>query len=70
MGSFTAYVSARGIKDGLLRGKKLWTVLGGVLWAIRLIARMASRKPILVAREVLQPGQSITITSVEQADSK
>lgn len=70
MSSLGAYVSARGIKDGLLRGKRLWTVLGIVVWVLRLIARMASRKPVLVAREVLQPGQSITITSVEQTESK
>jgi hypothetical protein len=70
MSSLGAYVSARGIKDGLLRGKRLWTVLGIVVWVFRLIARMASRKPVIVAREVLQPGQSITITSVEQTESK
>lgn len=67
MGSLGSYVRARGIKDGLLRGNRMWTVLGAVVWGARLIARMAGRRPEIVAREVLAPGQSITITSIERS---
>lgn len=63
------YLRTRGIKDGLLKGQRVWAVLGAVAWVIRLVVKMGSRRPEIVAREVLQPGQSITITSVERNDS-
>lgn len=70
MGSMGAYLRARGLKDGLLRGRRMWTIVGAVMWGLRLLVRMGSRKPETVAREVLQPGQSITITSVERTASE
>jgi hypothetical protein len=69
MGSLGQYLRTRGVKDGLLKGQRVWAVVGAVAWIIRLVARMASRRPEMVAREVLQPGQSITITSVERSES-
>lgn len=58
------YLSTRGFRDGLLRGRSLWTALGVVIWSARLLKKMATRKPQVVAREVLRPGQSITISAL------
>lgn len=69
MGFLGQYFRTRGVKDGLLKGQRLWAVVGGIAWITRLVAKMASRRPEIVAREVLQPGQSITITSVERSES-
>ena len=69
MGSLGLYLRSRGVKDGLLKGQRVWAVLGGIAWLIRLITKMGSRRPEVVAREVLRPGQSITITSVERDET-
>jgi len=66
MTSIGQYLRIRGVKDGFLKGQRVWAVLGAVAWIVRLIVKMGSRRPQIVAREVLQPGQSITITSVER----
>lgn len=66
MGSIGSYLRTRGIKDGLIRGRRVWAVVGGAAWVLRLLKKMSSRQPEIVAREVLQPGQTITITSVER----
>jgi hypothetical protein len=63
------YLRTRGVKDGFLKGQRVWAVLGGLAWIIRLVVRMGSRRPEIVAREVLQPGQSITISSVERNET-
>lgn len=67
MGAIASYVSTRGLKDGLLRGRRLWTVLGAIVWVARILIRMGSRRPVVVAREVLAPGQSITVTSIDRS---
>lgn len=69
MQALTSYLRTRGIKDGLLRGRRIWTVIGGVAWVVHLIGRMGARRPQVIAREVLQPGQSITISSLEAESS-
>lgn len=66
MGSLASYLSTRGFKDGLVKGRRIWAVAGVVVWIGRLIIKMASRPPQIVAREVLTPGQTITITSLER----
>lgn len=69
MGKIGSYLRARGIRDGLVRGGRVWTTLGGAAWLVRILSKMATRRPEVVAREVLAPGQSITITSVERTDT-
>lgn len=66
MNKIASYVSSRGFRDGLVRGKGLWTFLGAVVWLARLIMKMGSRRERIVAREILEPGQSITISSLER----
>ena len=63
------YLSTRGFRDGLLRGRSLWTALGVIIWSARLLKKMATRKPQVVAREVLRPGQSITISALSPDES-
>ncbi|MEI8390984.1 MAG: hypothetical protein WCG40_00650 [Actinomycetes bacterium] len=60
-----SYLRARGIKDGLARGQRGWFILGVVLWTARLLRRLARRTPQLVSSEVLRPGQSMSISSLE-----
>jgi hypothetical protein len=38
----------------------------GFLWGVRLIRRLAARRPQIVASERLEPGQSITITASDR----
>lgn len=66
-----SYLRARSVRDGLIRGRKIWTAVGVFVWGLRLLRKMGERRPVTVAREVLSPGESITVTSIarESAES-
>ena len=49
---------------GLLGGSRAWMVLGGTFWAGRLIRQMVGRTETIAAREVLAPGQFVTIRTI------
>lgn len=70
MNSLGKYVSKRGLRDGLVHGRRVWTILGGMIWLWRLARLLVSRRPEVVAREVLSPGQSITITAIDRESSR
>lgn len=67
MPSVSAYLRSRGLRDGLINGRKPWAIIGIIVWSFRILRKLATRRPELVAREVLKPGQSITITSIERS---
>lgn len=64
--SLVSYLSRRGVRDGLLGGRRPWLVAGAVVWTLRLVRRLAGRRPELVTRETLKAGDSITVSSVER----
>lgn len=61
-----AFLRARSLREGFLRGRRAWTVVGVVVWGVRLIRRLAARRPQIVGSERLEPGQSITITASDR----
>ena len=66
MEALSSYLRKRGLKDGLIQGRKPWAIVGIVVWTARLLTRLGTRRPQVVARERLEPGQSISITSIER----
>jgi len=61
-----AFLRARSLREGFLRGRRAWTAVGVVVWGVRLIRRLAARRPQIVASERLEPGQSITTTASDR----
>ena len=61
-----AFLRARSLREGFLRGRRAWTAVGVVGWGARLIRRLAARRPQIVASERREPGQSITITASDR----
>lgn len=61
-----AFLRARSLREGFLRGRRAWTAVGVVVWGVRLIRRLAARRPQIVASERLESGQSITITASDR----
>ena len=63
---FSPFVYARRafVYRGLLGGSRAWMVLGGTFWAGRLIRQMVGRTETIAAREVLAPGQFVTIRTI------
>lgn len=53
-----------GGRRGMLGGDRTWMIIGGILWARRTIRRTAGRTPTLVSREVLKPGQFVSIQTI------
>ena len=49
---------------GLLGGSRAWMVVGGTFWVGRLIRQMVGRTETIAAREVLAPGQFVTIRTI------
>jgi len=55
---------------GVLGGDRFWFRVGMALFAARLVSRIWSKEPQVVAVERLAPGQSIQITSIAPAKKK
>ena len=52
-----------GVRKGLFGDSKAWFYVGTGLWTLRLVRRMAERKPEILVREQLKPGQRIVIAN-------
>lgn len=52
-----------GISRGIFGSSKGWMYLGGSLWTLRTVRRMAQRKSEVLLREELAPGQRLIIAN-------
>lgn len=52
-----------GISRGIFGTSKGWMYLGGGLWTLRTVRRMAQRKSEVLLREELAPGQRLIIAN-------
>lgn len=62
------YLRNRGVRDGVLAGRRGWLAIGLVVWTGRLLRRALSRPSQLVAVERLEPGQSVTVSAIAPDD--
>jgi hypothetical protein len=53
------------VSRGLLGGNRTWLVIGGTVWAGRLIRRTVGRAETIAATEVLKPGEFVTIRTIQ-----
>jgi hypothetical protein len=55
----------RGIREGLSRGvldgNQVWVIVGGLALLAHLAGRVLHREPEVVFRELLEPGEAISI---------
>jgi len=56
------YAVRRGLRDGVLDGKRAWVVVGGLALLAQLAGRALHREPEVVFSELLRPGESLRIT--------
>ncbi|MCY3578641.1 MAG: hypothetical protein OXH53_15145 [bacterium] len=57
------YVRRQAIRRGVLGGSRGWLILGGAVWGIRLLRRMASTRQLRkVLSQELRPGESLLIS--------
>lgn len=70
MSTLGSYLRSRSVRDGLVRGKKVWTAIGVLVWGLRILRKMGERRPVTVAREVLSPGESITVTAISRESAE
>jgi hypothetical protein len=52
---------SKGWREGVLRGSRPWLIAGGAALAIRLLQRAAERERVIVYREELPVGETLTI---------
>lgn len=52
-----------GVSRGVFGASKGWMYVGGGLWTLRTIRRLAQRKPEILLREELAPGQRLIIAN-------
>jgi hypothetical protein len=57
-------LARKGLRRGLLEGRRGWLVVGLTATGLRLIARMMSRKPEVVYTTELEPGERIEIRAL------
>jgi hypothetical protein len=60
----TALVRRTAISKGLLGGSRGWMVLGGVFWVATFLRRTIGKNEVIVASEVLRPGEFVTIRTL------
>lgn len=58
-----AFLRARSLREGFLRGRRGWMAIGVVVWSVRLVRRLARRGPERISTETLVSGQSVTISA-------
>ena len=51
-----------GVDRGLLGGSRVWTLLGGLALAIRLVKRIGGSEPKVVYSGTLHPGEALLIS--------
>jgi hypothetical protein len=60
----TVALRRNAIFKGLLGGSRGWMAVGAIVWAPRFYKRVMGRVPEFVAKEVLQPGQTVCIEAI------
>ena len=60
----TVALRRNAVYKGLLGGSRLWMAVGAIVWAPRFYKRVMGRVPEFVAREVLEPGQTVCIEAI------
>jgi hypothetical protein len=61
-----AFLRARSLRRGFFGGSRGWFAVGVVVWGARLMRRLVGRRPEVVAVEKVDPGRSVTVSSVER----
>ena len=57
------YLRRQAIRRGVVGGSRGWLILGGAVWGIRLLRRMASTRQLRkVLSQELRPGDSLLIS--------
>ena len=57
------YLRRQAVVRGLAGGSRVWLVLGGLAWVVRLLGRFASTRRLrTAATEELRPGESLLIS--------
>lgn len=60
----TALVRRNAIYKGFLGGSRGWMVLGGIFWFATFLRRTLGKNEVVVASEVLRPGEFVTIRTI------
>ena len=61
----SAVLRQRSLQRGLFGGHRGWMAVGVLVWAPRVLKRLAGRNEEFIATERLLPGQSIQLTAVK-----
>jgi hypothetical protein len=56
-----AVAISKGWREGVLRGSRPWLIAGGVALTVRLLQRAAERERVVVYRQELPVGETLTI---------
>jgi hypothetical protein len=58
---FLKHLRNRSLTRGVLRGDRVWMVIGAVVWGIRALQWAWPKEESVVYRTVLQPGETLEI---------
>ena len=69
MPSVLRTLARSGLRRGLLEGRRGWLMIGVTATGLRLLGRLTSRKPEVVYRTELSPGERLEIRAVPPAET-
>jgi len=52
-----------GFRRGVIQGSRPWMVVGGIALVLRVVQRLGAKEEAVVYREVLAPGQTVSISN-------
>ena len=62
-GGLLRTIERLGVSRGVFGSSRGWMYVGGGLWTLRTVRRLAQRKPEVLLREELAPGQRLIIAN-------
>ena len=60
------FLRSRSLRRGFLRGSRVWSAIGVIVWGTHLVRRAVGRRPEIVTTETIRPGRSIMVSSIER----
>jgi hypothetical protein len=60
------YLRRGALRKGLFGGSTGWMVVGAFVWGPRIVKRLLGRNEVVVATEVLEPGQGVVLQTIPQ----
>jgi hypothetical protein len=69
MAVFRRWLTRNALRRGLIDGNQAWITVGVVVLGTRFLRRITARRPKLILREVIRPGETFILSEPSEGTS-